>query len=54
MRRAEERIATDAERSSGTAGELVLNDQGGSVMGISYGVTGTLERKNTGISRLWP
>jgi DNA (cytosine-5)-methyltransferase 1 len=46
--KAEERIATDAERSSGTAGELVLNDQGGSVMGVSYGVTGTLRAQEHG------
>lgn len=43
-----QRIATDAERSSGSSGELVLNDQGGSVMGVSYGVTGTLRAQEHG------
>jgi len=43
-----QRIAADAEGSSGAAGELVLNDQGGSVMGVSYGVTGTLRAQEHG------
>jgi DNA (cytosine-5)-methyltransferase 1 len=38
----------DAEGSAGAAGELVLNDQGGSVMGVSYGVTGTLRAQTHG------
>lgn len=46
--KAEERIAADAEGGTGGAGELVLNDQGGSVMGVSYGVTGTLRAQEHG------
>lgn len=41
-------IAADAERSTGKAGELVLNDQGGSVIDVSYGVTGTLRAQAHG------
>ena len=47
-REAEERVTRDAERGVGSSGELVLNDQGGSVMGISYGVTGTLRAQTHG------
>jgi DNA (cytosine-5)-methyltransferase 1 len=43
-----QRVATDAERGVGAAGELVLNDQGGSVMSVSYGVTGTLRAQEHG------